>query len=183
MKVCCRCKIKKSLVDYYSDKRTKDGKRSWCKKCWNKFNKKYWKIWYDKNKNTPEYRKKYNLSWGKWAAKNKDKLRDIQRKFRSKYPKKVKEYSQKYSIKIKGELGVSRATANRYGVETLRKLFNERIRECAWCTCKTDLTIHHKDNNGINNYRNKLPMNNDVDNLEIVCRSCHGAYHSKQKYS
>jgi len=36
MKICGKCKIKKSLDKFSSNKQIKDGKSSWCKECYNK---------------------------------------------------------------------------------------------------------------------------------------------------
>jgi hypothetical protein len=35
LKVCTKCKLGKSLIDFYKDKSTKSGYTSWCKKCRN----------------------------------------------------------------------------------------------------------------------------------------------------
>jgi len=32
-KICTKCKARKSLAYFYRDRRTKDERRSWCKKC------------------------------------------------------------------------------------------------------------------------------------------------------
>jgi GTP cyclohydrolase I len=52
--------------------------------------------------------------------------------------------------------------------------------ECAWCgESEVDrLIVHHKDGN---NFGNNIFTNNDVDNLVVLCRSCHGHVHSQEK--
>ena len=45
-------------------------------------------------------------------------------------------------------------------------------RVCARCGTDNDLTIHHKDHRGSN--VSKALRNNDPDNEEVLCRSCHG---------
>lgn len=51
--VCKKCNKEKSITEFYADKKSSTGKRSWCKKCDNK-RKLEW------NKRNSEYRKKYN---------------------------------------------------------------------------------------------------------------------------
>lgn len=49
--------------------------------------------------------------------------------------------------------------------------------KCFECSTKTDLTIHHKDGLGwARKSRAKgMGCNNDLDNMIILCRKCHGA--------
>jgi len=48
MKICSKCKIKKSKNKFNKDKTKKDGLQTYCKKC----QKQYKKQWY---KNNPKY--------------------------------------------------------------------------------------------------------------------------------
>ena len=52
--------------------------------------------------------------------------------------------------------------------------------ECSWCgeTDLSRLVVHHKDGN---NFGNNVFTNNDLDNLIVLCRSCHGHTHSQEK--
>jgi len=70
----------------------------------------------------------------------------------------------------------SRVTIWRYGL----KLLNSLDWKCAKCGSTEDLTIHHKDRNGINKHKKGERMNNDKSNLEVICRSCHGKIHSEE---
>lgn len=91
--------------------------------------------------------------------------------------------NKEYRDDMKIKYGVSVSTLTRYGRKTIEVLFKTREMKCAWCGELEDLTIHHKDNLGINMYKAKLKkkMNNNIDNLEIVCRKCHGGYHAKTR--
>jgi recombination endonuclease VII len=40
-KRCTRCETKKSINDFSSDKRTKSGKKTWCKACMNAYTRRY----------------------------------------------------------------------------------------------------------------------------------------------
>lgn len=91
------------------------------------------------------------------------------------------EYYKKYKI---DNFGFCPATVQRYGREVLKKLKETRVWKCSICGTIENLTIHHIDHNGINKLKQKKysEINNDIENLEILCRSCHGGYHSRLKY-
>jgi len=60
-KVCPKCKKEKSIGEFGKEKKSKDGYKCYCKKCWNNYNKKYIKDWYRNNKDRiVEYKKVYN---------------------------------------------------------------------------------------------------------------------------
>lgn len=48
--------------------------------------------------------------------------------------------------------------------------------KCYVCEEKEDLVIHHLDGN---NGRNGKDMNNNIENLVILCRKCHPKYHNR----
>lgn len=52
--------------------------------------------------------------------------------------------------------------------------------ECSWCgeTELRNLVVHHKDGN---NFGNNVFTNNNLDNLVVLCRSCHGHVHSQER--
>jgi hypothetical protein len=45
--------------------------------------------------------------------------------------------------------------------------------ECKSCGATDNLQRHHKDRD---------TMNNDPDNIETLCASCHGSLHAKQRW-
>lgn len=51
--------------------------------------------------------------------------------------------------------------------------------ECSWCGTTENLCVHHKDGNNFG--KNNIFTNNDIDNLVVLCRSCHGKVHSQEK--
>ncbi len=55
-----------------------------------------------------------------------------------------------------------------------RKIVNlyHGITECFVCCSKYDLIVHHKDN---------IQTNNDISNLEVLCRECHSRHHRMTK--
>jgi len=49
--------------------------------------------------------------------------------------------------------------------------------KCVLCEATEDLVVHHKDGNG----RGKEKPNNNIENLETLCRSCHMKVHFYSK--
>lgn len=72
MKICTKCTIEKENSEFYSDKRKKDGLRSWCKLCQKEDNKK-------REFNYNETRKKYRIEH-KEEYREKKKVYYIQNK-------------------------------------------------------------------------------------------------------
>ena len=63
-KKCVHCKITKSVVNFYTEKKMNDGYNSWCKKChqlnannWNKKNRKRHKVNSKRHQKTERYKK------------------------------------------------------------------------------------------------------------------------------
>lgn len=42
MKECRRCSAQKPVGEFYADRRTPDGLRTWCKDCWNAYSRSRW---------------------------------------------------------------------------------------------------------------------------------------------
>jgi 5-methylcytosine-specific restriction endonuclease McrA len=93
------------------------------------------------------------------------------------YDRKI--YEKRRDNKIKEKTGFSRSTVKRYGENTLKELKNDW--KCSKCEETSDLTIHHKDRNGINKAKIGEKMNNNIENLEVMCRKCHGGLHNRDR--
>ncbi len=104
MKVCNKCKIKKSLEDFHKKSSNKDGHKNTCKEC----SKKYHKEWYEKNidkrrKQVKEYMKNNNESvkskQKEYRKNNRDKENARHKKYREnnieRYKQKNNEYKKK----------------------------------------------------------------------------------------
>lgn len=76
---------------------------------------------------------------------------------------------------------LGRGTIERYGKVGLR-VYQRAQFMCEQCDEDHDLTIHHKDNQGRNYERMGLKANNNIDNLMILCRRCHGSLHGKKAF-
>lgn len=89
-KKCSRCKIIKSLFDFYRSKNRKDGRAVWCKRCSKEYQKEWlknsqkhkeWKEWYNKYRKPDmdrnRYRKnkeKFKTQAKKWQKDNREKI-------------------------------------------------------------------------------------------------------------
>lgn len=80
--------------------------------------------------------------------------------------------------KIKSQYGLGIRAITHIGFKKALFIYDRAKRKCEQCKTEFDLTIHHKDGNGRHNIEKHLPQNNDVNNLQILCRSCHGRLHS-----
>lgn|SRR3990167_7718437 len=96
---------------------------------------------------------------------------------------KKKDYEKQKDIENKKRYGIGRRTIVTFGLKLALDIYDKANRKCEKCMDEHDLTIHHKDGNGRHNQEKGLPMNNDRDNLIVLCRSCHGAIHSREYWS
>ena len=85
-KVCTKCKIEKSLTEYYKDKNRKDGVRPDCKEC-NCASRKKWR------EENPE---KVKAIWKKYREENPEKVKASRKKYYQENPEKVKASRKKY---------------------------------------------------------------------------------------
>lgn len=76
--------------------------------------------------------------------------------------------------RIKKTYNIGAGTLGRYGLKLTLAIYNRDNWQCRFCSAKADLTIDHIDRKG-RNYENRgLKPNNDINNLRILCRPCHG---------
>lgn len=73
------------------------------------------------------------------------------------------------------EFGFGAGLIWRYGVKLLLALFAKFNYQCRDCGAKSRLTVHHIDGKGRHYWeKTKQKMNNDLGNLALLCRRCHG---------
>lgn len=72
---------------------------------------------------------------------------------------------------------VSTTTLWRYGKDNVLKICEDNNWMCENCGSEKNLTIHHKDRNGITAIKRGGEINNSIDNLSLLCRKCHGSEH------
>lgn len=80
----------------------------------------------------------------------------------------------------KNKYGIGRKTISCLGLKLALLVYDRAKRKCENCGEINNLTVHHKDRKGSNNFKKGLPQNNHPDNLIVLCRSCHGSIHGKQ---
>lgn len=79
-------------------------------------------------------------------------------------------------------MGLSRGSVVRYGFELVTKIYEKFDKKCNRCGSQEYLSIHHIDNQGIANEKKGLKPNNQEENLELVCASCHGKITATQQW-
>lgn len=97
------------------------------------------------------HRDKYIARAKKWTAENPNKRREISLRDNTKRCELKKKWWQKTRFGTLVEMG-----------------------ECRRCGSDTQLVVHHSDGN---NGKMGKPLNNDIDNLVVLCRSCHAKIH------
>jgi len=127
-----------------------------------------------------EEQKKYHREWmSKWRKENPERVKEILAK-NNEYFKNHPGYQIKHRIKLKKiyeKYGLGLGTIRRYGFKLALQVYENFGRKCIECGEINNLTIHHLDRNGSNNLKKGLPMNNELNNLILICRKCHGKIH------
>lgn len=80
LKQCSQCSLKKETIEFYKNSRTPDGLQSYCKVCYQKYDR--YRYYTHKEKRLAKERKYYNL--------HKDKANEKSLKSKAKYPEKWK---------------------------------------------------------------------------------------------
>jgi len=96
-----------------------------------------------------------------------------------KYEKYFKKYHKEHYNGLK-RYGISVKAIQLLGLKLALNVYDRAKRKCEKCSATNDLTIHHIDGNGRHNQEKKLKVNNNSDNLQVLCRKCHGSIHGKE---
>jgi len=91
------------------------------------------------------------------------------------------ELGRKIYYRKKEKWGVSPITVYRNGIEAVKKL--KKIGHCEKCGSEKDLTIHHINGKGRDYFNVGLDPDNNIENIQILCRDCHGGVHGRGKTS
>ena len=81
---------------------------------------------------------------------------------------------------IKRRYGIGGRTIATFGLKLALEVYDKAGRKCKICGEVNDLTIHHLDQQGRNFENRGLQPNNEIENLVVWCRRCHGSFHGKQ---
>ena len=177
MKKCTKCSVEKKIDEFhsaYDSRMDKTYTYNYCKECYRERQNKW-------RRDNPEKNTRYAL---KWQRANKEKWNRMQMDgyYRNHDHRLAqgKEYNEKYCKEVKEKYGISRTTLYRNGgkavIEELLKNW-----KCKVCGTAEDINIHHKDNHGRHNQKLGLKLNNSINNLEILCRSCHSKLHTRER--
>ena len=82
--------------------------------------------------------------------------------------------------KISDDFGFGSGIITRYGVELAQEVYKKYSGKCDTCGKEKDLTFHHIDGQGIHIYEKGGKMNNEITNIQLLCRSCHGKLHKRK---
>jgi hypothetical protein len=110
-----------------------------------------------------------------YRKKNKEKCLLYQRKWqqqqiykdylltwRKKNVKKIKQYAKEYRIKNKEKQKIWR-----YAFRNFRDNMINKIKKCQNCGISRNLELHH------------LAYDKNIDNIKLLCKSCHRLEHTK----
>lgn len=202
-KICTTCKILQPLENYYGDNRASDKKQSQCKECFNlrsrnyykKNKKKLFKSCLAYRKKNPDkvkqwglnyrqrHREEIRLRYKKYREQNRDKILAKKKAFYKANKEKIKQYWMEYKANNQEKFHLKhKKTNNRARFSGLKPFILERDNySCLHCGMTNkqhikkwgyELTIDHIDGKGSN-----VPVklkNNEIDNLQTLCMSCHG---------
>lgn len=114
-----------------------------------------------------------------YHAECKECLKNRSDSWNKKNGKKRWQTRKKLFQKIEEKHGFGMGTVTRYGIELSEKVYEMYNGKCDICGSEKKLTFHHIDGKGIHLYEKGEKMNNELGNIKLLCRSCHGRIHSR----
>jgi hypothetical protein len=98
-KHCSRCDSTKPTSDFYKNRSNSSGLTSYCKKCWNEYQKAYARKpevqerQRDRKRDyMSEYRKSHPHAWAQWYRLNRERRLELSRRHRAENPARYKNY-------------------------------------------------------------------------------------------
>jgi 5-methylcytosine-specific restriction endonuclease McrA len=135
-----------------------------------------------------ENREYFNRKSREYYWKNVDHLRKVcaerQRKYNlTKHPRTLSDnpiaiYQREQRKIFKEKYGISSNQIYRNGNNAIIAV-RKAGRRCQICGNTGNLAIHHKDGNGRNLLEGNKKPNNNLNNLMVLCRSCHSILHNR----
>ena len=74
--------------------------------------------------------------------------------------------------------GLTVTSIQKYGFEKAVQIWERYDRKCSVCGSPDYLAVHHIDGSGNTDHRN-----DDIDNLQLICQSCHMSLHSSEYWA
>ena len=87
---------------------------------------------------------------------------------------------KRHFISIKNNYGLGAGTIQRYGFKLALDVYERAGRKCELCDEVNDLTLHHKDGLGRGFQEKGGTPNNNPENLQVLCRKCHGSIEGRR---
>ena len=177
-----QCKICGKKTNNFRMLRIK-GKQYYSSKC-RECEKKYSTEWQKENKD------KHSSYVKTYVKNNPIKIREIHKKWWNNLTEEKRKSYYKYNsdkvhlnyIQLRDKFikkyGISYSQINTFGLRTCIRLYKKNNYKCSVCDSTKRLCVHHKDGVGMGNHM-KLgkTVNNKLDNLLLVCASCHRKIH------
>jgi 5-methylcytosine-specific restriction endonuclease McrA len=82
---------------------------------------------------------------------------------------------------IKEKYGFGAGSLGRFGLKKLLDIYTKYDGCCDLCKTDKNLTIHHIDGKGRHWQEKGNKMNNELPNLQLLCRRCHGSIEGRVK--
>lgn len=83
---------------------------------------------------------------------------------------------------INKKYGISAKQIEKYGFKLALEVYEKYNKKCSVCGTQNYLAIHHIDGKGSNYVKLGLKPNNSLDNLQLICRTCHNKIHLKKRW-
>ena len=83
---------------------------------------------------------------------------------------------------INKEYGITANQISRHGFKLCLDVYKKYNGRCDLCGSENFLAIHHLDGNGRNLENIGSQPNNELSNLQLLCRKCHGKLHGSAEW-
>lgn len=148
-KTCKDCGAEKPIMEFYANRKMRDGRGSRCKECTRQRNREYREANPDKVRQWSAAKRardpeKHRENCRRWAKKNREKRREMRRQWREENPEKYEAHLAVNNAILAGRL--------------------TRPKECSHCQKEARVEAHHED------YSKPL-------NVRWLCSYCHKAAH------
>lgn len=167
-KRCSKCGETKSMELFSKDKRTKDGKFAWCKKCAKEYSAKY------RAARTKQQALEHSAYVREYNVKHKEQIKTYYREWREKNPEKIEEYARRRFERVAGAEG----SFSIFEFEALKAFYAPiaRVSGCLWpedgSKCEGEIVPDHV-----------IPLckggSNDISNIQPLCDRHNKIKHSK----